>query len=576
LWLLAIPIVAIAALMAPMALTGRTFGIDWSGHLWLVEMQQRNIEALGHPSLFVQSGLGAFYAWYAFYGGTLYGLAGGLAALSGGHTTVAYIVFYGLAFVMSYGGCWWVGRQAGLSGWSTHAAPLLFVTSAYFLTDSYARGAWPETMAVSSIPLVVGAAGALLEGERLRRWPALVLLVAGTVLTGSHNITLLLSTIFFALLLAIAVVAGASLRALPWRRVLVIAGLLAVAVAINLWFLLPDIAFGTRTYIGANPTPPYMPRLTLDLLLDPLRDSLLGSSPNLGPTPTFDTQLPTLALLWSLVALAISWRAVGSTARRMAVGIAVLLVALIVLIVSPGIWPHLPRLLWNVQFPYRLLSYAIFCVLALTIIALRHLHQGRSRRVALGVLLAIVAIECGQAMRQIWATPSAVTSRAQIYTLGPSWWTRFVTPGEGVFGDEFSDYSEREVNPSRGGATIEVPARGPVKHGYAVSFTSPGPGTIATNIQTGSYMLKLGGATPAGRVLDGSLVVRLDVPAGKPARVTFQPGSSWPLRVGRDVSLAGCVAALALLLWVLLGALRWLGAMLRIRRSTRRTASSQA
>src|ERR1035438_99086 len=64
-WLVAVPAVAIAALMAPMVLTGRTFGIDWSGHLWLVEMQARNIEALGHPSLFIQSGLGAFYAWFA-------------------------------------------------------------------------------------------------------------------------------------------------------------------------------------------------------------------------------------------------------------------------------------------------------------------------------------------------------------------------------------------------------------------------------------------------------------------------------------------------------------------------------
>jgi hypothetical protein len=564
-WLIVIPVVVIAALMAPMVLTGRTFGIDWSGHLWLVEMQGRNIEALGHPSLFVQSGLGAFYAWYAFYGGTLYAIAGGLSALSGGHTTMAYVACYGLAFTMSYGGFWWIARQAGVSGWKTHVAPILFVTSAYFLTDSYARGAWPETMATSSIPLVVGAGGALLRGERLRRWPALAFLGAATVMTGSHNITLLLSTIFFALLLIIVGVARVNLRALNWRRVLVIAGLLAVAVAINLWFLLPDLLYGTRTYIGAHPAPPYMPALSLDLLLDPLRDSLLGTSGQLGPTPTFYVQLPTLALLWSLASLAIYWRLLGSVARRLALGFGLLLAAITMLIVWQGIWRHLPSLLWNVQFPYRLLTYAIFCVLALLVIALCHLGRGRSRRALLGALIAIVAIESGQALHQIWATPSAIPSRSEIYTLGPSWWTRFASAGEGVFGDEFSDFSEREVIPSIPGL-LELPARGPVKHGYEVSFLSPGPGTIATNIQTGSYLLDVGGATPAGRVLNGSLVVRVNVPAGKRARVTFQPGSSWPLAVGRYMSLAGCAAALALLLWALVGACKWLGETLRMRR----------
>src|SRR4029077_3628741 len=96
--LVMIPIVGIAALIAPMVLTGRTFGIDWSGHLWLVEMQARNITALGRPSLFIQSGIGAFYPWYAFYGGTLYSIAGGLSVLSGGHSTAAYIACYALAF----------------------------------------------------------------------------------------------------------------------------------------------------------------------------------------------------------------------------------------------------------------------------------------------------------------------------------------------------------------------------------------------------------------------------------------------------------------------------------------------
>lgn len=548
--------------MSPMVLTGRTFGIDWSGHLWLVEMQARNIEALGHPGLFIQSGLGAFYAWYAFYGGTLYSIAGGLAAISGGHDTVAYIACYGLAFAMAYSGFLWLARQAGIGGWSAHAAPLLFVTSAYLLTDAYARGAWPETMAICSIPLVVAAAGALLRDESPRRWHAMAFLGAAIVLSGSHNITMLLSAIFFVLLALVALAAGVDPRKLPRRRLLEIAGLLVVAAAVNMWFLLPDLAYGTRSYIGAHPTPPHLPALTADLILNPLRDSLLGTSGQLGPTPTFYVQLPTLTLLWALTALWISRRRLGAGARRLALGLSALLALILVLVIWQGIWPHLPRLLWNVQFPYRLMTYATFCVLALLLLALKHVAPGRPRRALLGALLAIVAIESGQALHQIWATPSEVRSRAEIYTLGPSWWGHFAGEGEGVFGDEFSDFSGREVVPTIKGTAITVPARGPVKTGYAVSFASPGPGTVETNVQAGSYLVGVGGAASAGRVEDGSLVVRLNVPKGQPARVTFSPARTWPVVAGRYLSLAGCIVALALLVWALAGALasvyRWI------------------
>ena len=71
-WAWGIPLIALAALLGPLVLTSSTFGQDWPNHLWLVWQQSRNITALGHPSYFLQSHLGAFYPFYAFYGGTLY------------------------------------------------------------------------------------------------------------------------------------------------------------------------------------------------------------------------------------------------------------------------------------------------------------------------------------------------------------------------------------------------------------------------------------------------------------------------------------------------------------------------
>jgi uncharacterized membrane protein len=548
-WLLAaIPVVAIAALLAPMVLTDSTFGIDWSGHLWLVSMQQRNIEALGHPSFFVQSALGSFYAWFAFYGGTLYSLAGGLAALVGGHTTAAYVAFFGLAFTMSYGGCWWLSRQCGIRGWQVHLVPLLAVTSAYLLTDAYARGAWPETMAVSSLPLVLAAAGSVLRGRRVHPLAALTLVGACTILTGSHNITLLVSTMFLIVLGAIAWFAGVDPRSLPRSRVLAVFGLLGLALALNLWFLLPDLAYGKRTFIGAHPTPPYMPNLTLDIVLDPLRTSLLGTSPQLGHTPTFDTQLPTLAFVWATVALLACRRQLGRGARRLSAALVALVVVLVFLIVTPGVWPHLPKLVWNIQFPYRLESYVTFCVLGLVLVALSHISRAPRRRALLGALVAIVVLEFGQALNQIWSTPSTLPSRSQIYSLGPEWWIRFASAGETTFGNEFGDYYERTVTPSTTQKLV-IPAKGPVKRAYTLTYVSPGPGSIETNMQTGWYLVSVKGAHPDGRVEDDSLVVSENVPKGQTGHVTFEPSSSKAVVLGRVFSIAGLLALLGLVVW---------------------------
>ena len=72
-----IPVVVIALLSMPMMVTSRTFGHDWTLHLWLIRQQQLNIEAMSHPGLFVSvSRLGVFYPIFAFVGSGLYTLGG--------------------------------------------------------------------------------------------------------------------------------------------------------------------------------------------------------------------------------------------------------------------------------------------------------------------------------------------------------------------------------------------------------------------------------------------------------------------------------------------------------------------
>jgi hypothetical protein len=119
-WTWAVPLVTLAILLGPLVLTTSAFGQDCPNHLWLVWQQSRNVSALGHPSYFLQSHLGAFYPFYAFYGRTLYGVVGTVSAALGEHPLIAYIASYVVAFAAAYAGCTWLSLQAGLKGWQAH------------------------------------------------------------------------------------------------------------------------------------------------------------------------------------------------------------------------------------------------------------------------------------------------------------------------------------------------------------------------------------------------------------------------------------------------------------------------
>jgi hypothetical protein len=147
--------------------TERSFGPDWSNHLWFLWVQGGQIRS-GGPSLFLHADpLGLFYPQYAFYGGTLYALGGALSALLDGRAVVAYLATWVVVFASAYGGMLWLGLLAGLRGWRAHAGALVVVTSAYFLTNLYARGVWPESMASSALILSVAAGLHLLRAPRI-------------------------------------------------------------------------------------------------------------------------------------------------------------------------------------------------------------------------------------------------------------------------------------------------------------------------------------------------------------------------------------------------------------------------
>jgi hypothetical protein len=555
-WHLLLAIGVLAVLMAPMALTDSTFGGDWPGHLWLVQMQARNISYLGHPSLFVQSTLGAFEPWFAFYGGTLYSLVAAGSVVSGGHTVAAYVLSFALAMAMAYGGLAWIARQLGVGGWLIHVPSLVFLTSAYYLSDAYARGAWPETVATSAIPLLVASGLSLLRSDRWRPWPVLAFLTAAVIFTGSHNLTLLYGTIFLvALCLSVGVAVGRA--ALPkGGRVLGLLALGALALGVNLWFLLPDIVYQGHTTISHSfgKPPTIKGGMPLGLVLDPYRHSRLA-----GDLSTLDLQIPTLALLWSLLTLAFSWRRLAPVWRRLAVAFGVVGLLFLAPILVPGLWQDLPKLLWSIQFPYRLLTYIDFCVVGLVMIALlalagRARFAARTALVTLGILFAV--IEVGQGIRQEWATPSSLPSRSAVFPGGsklPGYWIRFATYLE------FQDVSMPVVTATipelfgttvyngQGANVVPVPVTERPRTGYTVTFTPPKDGTVNTDVISGPYLVAVHGAKFVGRTPYSELVMRVKRNPTGPTRVTFSTARTWPIVLGKWATVASVLAILALL-----------------------------
>ena len=250
---LAVAVGFLALVLQPMIATSRTFGQDWANHLWMLWAQGGSLTDTHGPSLFLNADpLGAFYPNFAFYGGTLYAVGGALSALLGGRAVVAYLVMWGLALGMAYGGLFWISYQAGLRRWRLHVAAIVYVTSAYVVTDVYTRGVLPELTATSALLLVLAAGSDLLRNPRLRVRSAVAFVIATVFFTGSHNIMLLWGVIFVALLLVPAIWA-VGVRAVTGKRVLAVCGLGLLALGVNFWFLMPDVAFSSATTVAQSP-----------------------------------------------------------------------------------------------------------------------------------------------------------------------------------------------------------------------------------------------------------------------------------------------------------------------------------
>jgi hypothetical protein len=544
--------VAVLVVAAPMLFTSSGFALDFTNHLWLTWVAGKELAQTGYPGYFLNTtGLGVFYPMFAFYGGTLYATTGAIGELLGGHPLLAYVGVTTLAIASAYGGTLWLGRQLGVRGLIGHAPALAVITSAYYVTDLYGRGAWPELMATSAIaPLLAGGVH-LVRTSVWRPLPIVVFVISVVIFSGSHNLTLLWGTAVGILALLVMWLALGAARRLPYRRLGAVAALGVTSVLVNAWFLFPDLAFERNVAISNEASVSWSGTSffnTPAVLLDPLR-----YVPSQSGTPGLFVQVPTWFLAWGLAAGALLlWRGrAPDRLRRAWLGVATLIVVLLAMIMLEAFWEVVPFPFSQIQFPYRLGSYVFYAIAGLVLVgalALQRIPEVTPRRATvrgLGVALAAAAaISLGLCVWQGWVPntmfPKSYKNRSAVLastsTLPRSWYD----------GGSFRDVSAPAVAIPEGRVLVIPPEL--VRGGRFAAWMNvpPGPAPIRTNITGGSYLVHIAGLERVGHGPGGEAIVRRIGAGSGPVHVVIETADSAPVEVGRAVS----VLALLLLLGV--------------------------
>ena len=519
---------------------GDRLNLDFYNDAFYIRHQAASLRDAHAPSLFLTSGTAAFYPIFAFYGGTLFAAAAALSLVTGSAVS-AQAAVYALALASAYGGWYWLARQAGVRRWLAHAPAIAYVTAPYVITNLYARQDLAETVATSAMPLMAAAAISVGRADRLRAGPVAALAVSVIAFTGSHNLTLLFGTIYLVLLaglVAAAVPASRHLIARPGAlRVLAVA---VPAVAVNAWFLLPDLVYahGTaiarrsddaRALLRADPA-----ELSLGHLFTPGRPDDAKAS---GFT------LPVLVLAWSAVAMLLSRPRDGAPWRRLAGLLAGLVAAIAVLMSQAHVLAGLPSPFVLLQSGARLNTFALLGVCGVLVAALATVRRPAPWLVAsLGAVLLIGTAQAVQQSAKVPVVPSPL----------PTAFEGTVTFGLG----DYADATLPTVLPPANAQTAFL-THEDVHDGRAELLLTGPPGTmVATNLMGPPDLLKVEGARIVARwpVHDKAgwqtrwfLVLELGEDAdGAQQLVTVEPARTLPIVAGRVVSVLGLLGLLGL------------------------------
>lgn len=538
----------------PMLFTSSGMAQDWSNHLWYLWRQSVTINRDHQPSLFLNDGGSVFYPFYAFYGGTIYAIFGALAVVLGNAPLVAYVVSYLVGFVAAYGGWYALARMAGLARWQAHVPGLLFVTSAYYLTLVYARGDWPEFIAVSILPLLAAAVLRVLLADRLPvRW-AILLVGSATLFFGSHNITMLWGVTTLAIIGLAVTVAVPQVRGRVTRRGLIrVTGLIVPAALVNAWYLFPALAYGQRSaianhydYAGSLRGSSY---LVSDVdLFTFSRASVVAN------TPDFVLALPLLAIAWVISSIVISFALrSGGPWRRILCIFSGLTVVFALLMTHTDLLLALPRPYTLLQFSYRLETYMLIglCGAVLTGLMLVRIWPRRWRAASWTLLVLVVIASGVGAVQQVDSYPRGAEDPGVVV---PDRYSVFDPMHQPPFTGGLGDYTD---------ATLPVvePAGTPIGVSFptlihdekvTIPVTLPSGVLVHTNLTGAPYLVSVTGARVVGRDKSGDMVLEIDATGSSRRQITLTRSNRLPVVLGR---LLTRLALVVLALYALVGLL---------------------
>ena len=583
----------IVLLGSAMLFTSRGFATDFTNTLWLGSVQQDSVlhgtipsffsnttaaAPLAHGYYYPYPRSGLFNPIFAFYSGPLLAALGCVSVLCFDNVIAAFIVLTLLAIGAAYLGIYWLARRTGCIRLIAHGAALTFVASAYYITDLYGRGDWPEFVAVSSIPLLVACAVDLLSAPAIRIRSLLGLYVVAVVFTGSHDVTMVWGTLYI-VLLAIAVLLARVAHWPTWSRICAVVVVGALAVGTNGWAIVPALLYSGHTFIATGESVIGTPFVdTFEHLFNPLR-----SVPAQSTSPGLYVQVPVWMLGWAFfggLCYCVA-RPRNKTDRRLFLLLIAAAGIWLTAMMNRQFWNYLPHVLWTIQNPFVLSTYFSLSIAALVIavgasasLAESLGRPGRSMlfRVPILALLACSAVTLGLAGWQILvpndgAPVMSYANRSDAlvgpHTLPASWYARL-------------DYSDVDmpVATVQDGRTVTLTASLVNPHGdglNAVIAAPAGSAPIATNVVAAPDFTSIGGDfTTVGRTSSGYLVLSRKTSTSGPARLIIASSATIGLRAGRLVTFVSVGMSLCLVL--LLAA----GHFLRIRkRSGSASASSE-
>lgn len=519
-----------AALAAPLAYTKNAYQGDWSAHLHYVERQLASLREGAWPSPFLHvEPYGAFYPYFAFYAGPLHALTAGLGLVLS--SACAYKLTYAGAFAISYLGSTWWARIAGVRGAFAHAVGLLSISSAYWLSLAYGKGAWGEFIASSVLPFVLAACTANARSPTPTRGERAALLAGWLLLSGSHTLTLIWGGVFTgAYALGLVLSFEREHRLAPLLRIL--PGVL-LGIGLNGWFLGPLLAYAPFTRIadysarGFGTNNPVLD--SLEVVFHPGR--YLPAGIDAGSF----VQVSVYALTWAVAAGACSVRRLERR-ERLAFGLALLGAMLFLSLLTQGragwFWRLAPDLLRAIQFPPRLHVYLSLCVLALVVLGLRSLGRSPHRRLWSAAFLVALGAQLGLAAYQVRTAAPTGRPITEVLRLAHL----LSVPRD--YRHEFDYRFATRRDGSGLGPEIDAPARLALDlttiHGHRAEVVLPAGhrGPFATNVSFSPLIRTRGNIVLLGRTRDGLAVIAPRSAGAAPLRGTLEPAWPWPRLAG--------------------------------------------